>query len=98
MALLKNNLSNLTRAEYLKVEGLNTLLIVEILSHEHNDDIQEVLSPVWNTNEDIFTHIDTSMHHLCLDVTTSIDRFMEEMFNCKILSLVKYQWGYLYTH
>lgn len=67
--------------EYLKVEGLNIPLITNILSCEEPTDILGILPPVWSTNTEFSTHIDTIMHQLFLGVTTTLGMLFKKVFS-----------------
>ena len=75
-----NSWSTLQIAEYLKVEGLNVPLITEIMVCKDDCEVQDVLPPVWNSEGDISTHIDTIMHLLFLGITQSIGMLLKKVF------------------
>ena len=82
LALSKRHIWGQTATvEYLKVEGLNIPLITDILSCEEPTDIPGILPPVWSTNTEISTHIDTIMHQLFLGVTTTLGMLFKTIFS-----------------
>ena len=82
LALSKRHIWGQTATvKYLKVEGLNIPLITDILSCEEPTDIPGILPPVWSTNTEISTHIDTIMHQLFLGVTTTLGMLFKKVFS-----------------
>ena len=77
----RNKWSHITKIEYLKVEGLNLPLIMEILQCKDNDEVQEVLPPVWSTEGDMCTHIDTIMHQIFLGITNTIGMLFKKVLS-----------------
>ena len=64
--------------EYLKAQGLNEPLIKNIMKSESKEDMLKCLPPVWNTEGDVCTHIETIMHLVFLGVSQTVGKVLKE--------------------
>ena len=74
-------------ATYLKIEGFHTNLIKAINNCTTDDELKAILPPVWDSNGDFSTHIDTIMHQIFLGVTQTVGMIMKDVLtSCSLFS------------
>ena len=74
-------------ATYLKVEGFHQNLINDVTTCTADDELENVLPPVWTSNGDFTTHIDTIMHQVFLGVTQTVGMLLKDVLSsCGLFS------------